>query len=448
MFEDLLHRFAVAMRDSNQLEIGVAALALLVVLLAVARSRRLERERFEHYESKVAELERQISKPAPVAELSSETPSLQSTQTMEPGVGGEVVSAEAPLTAEDPPYAEQPSAPTPNQAISAGLQKSRSAFFGRLRSLFHSKADAQQLLSEFEEILITSDLGVKTTERLLARIELLMKAGTALTESIVSSELRALLSEILVDGRPTAIVPERVGSVPKVILVVGVNGVGKTTTIGKLATKFRAQGARVLVGACDTFRAAAVEQLDIWAQRSGVDIERGLDGAKPSTVAYQSAQRALQGGYDVLIVDTAGRLHTRVNLMNELQSVVSIIEREIPGAPHETLLVLDAVTGQNGLQQAREFHEKARLTGIIVTKLDGTPKGGIVVAIRQDLGIPIRYIGVGEKAEDLREFSAEAFIDGLLERTELEPVELAGFGSDSAEAVGSDRPRVRRRRQE
>ena len=213
------------------------------------------------------------------------------------------------------------------------------------------------------------------------------------------------------------------------------NGVGKTTTIGKLASRFTSQGARVLLAACDTFRAAAAEQIEVWAERSGVEVEKGADGAKPSTVAFAALQRAKSESFDVLLIDTAGRLHTRVNLMNELIAVVKLIERELPGAPHESLLVLDATTGQNALQQAKEFHDKVNLTGIIITKLDGTPKGGIVVAIRDELGIPIRYIGVGESIGDLRPFDAAEFVDALLAEADSEPVFTAAASKSALRAT-------------
>ncbi|HQH27560.1 MAG TPA: signal recognition particle-docking protein FtsY, partial [Oligoflexia bacterium] len=205
----------------------------------------------------------------------------------------------------------------------------------------------------------------------------------------------------------------KVDGKPKVVLVAGVNGVGKTTTIGKLAHQFRSRGARVLLAACDTFRAAADEQLDIWAKRAGVEVVSGASGTKPATVAFQAVHRAVEESYDVLLVDTAGRLHTRVNLMNELVHVVQILGRELPGAPHETILVLDGSTGQNALQQARTFHERIKLTGIIVTKLDGTAKGGVIVPIKEELSVPIRYIGVGESITALRPFSAQDFTAAL-----------------------------------
>ena len=208
---------------------------------------------------------------------------------------------------------------------------------------------------------------------------------------------------------------ERPGALPFVILVVGVNGVGKTTTIGKLANQFSARGKRVLIAAADTFRAAAANQIDVWAQRAGAELVTGDEGAKPSTVVFKAIARAKEGAHDILIIDTAGRLHTRVNLMNELKALRALIQRELAGAPHEAILVLDATTGQNALQQAKDFHAATDLSGIVITKLDGTAKGGIVVAIKKEVGVPIRYIGIGEGIEDLRPFSATEFAASLLE---------------------------------
>ena len=299
--------------------------------------------------------------------------------------------------------------------LTQGLEKTRSTFLGRLRNIFATAPQVNgETLSELEETLILSDIGVSCTTRLLAAVEQRARESGACDYQAVHEILEHELLSILRDERPTEIVPVKQAGKPLVVLVVGVNGVGKTTTIGKLSWHFAAQGKRVLLAACDTFRAAATEQLNIWAERGGVEIVTGAAGAKPTTVAYEAIHRANEGGFDVVLVDTAGRLHNRANLMNELSGIVRIIDREQPGAPHETILVVDASTGQNALVQAREFHQLAKLTGIIVTKLDGTPKGGIVVGIRSDLQLPVRYIGVGEKIEDLRPFSAEDFVTALL----------------------------------
>jgi len=302
-----------------------------------------------------------------------------------------------------------------NQAtVSDGLSKSRNHLFSGITNLFKGKsAIDDSVLSSLEELLITSDLGVKTTDKLLSKVKEQMQLGCTF-EDVISC-LRTSILEILSKDAKGEIVPTSTSG-PFVILVVGVNGVGKTTTIGKLSSRLKNSGSRVLLAACDTFRAAAVEQLEAWASRNEIDIvSKKGENVKPSTVAYDAIAKAKADSYDVLIIDTAGRLHTRVNLMNELEKIHGLLSKGIEDAPHETILVLDACTGQNALQQAREFNKRASLTGLVVTKLDGTPKGGIVVAIKDELGIPIRYIGIGEGVDDLKTFNAEEFTDALLD---------------------------------
>lgn len=328
------------------------------------------------------------------------------------------------------------------KTVTEGLQKTRNQLFSGFSRIFENQPTIDiSKLDQLEELLIMSDLGVATAKRLVDGV----RAEAELRGAVDIEELRAILrsslQEILQTNTAIEIVPAKREGQPLVVMVVGVNGVGKTTTIAKLANRFRESGARVLIGACDTFRAAAVEQLASWAERVGADMERGAENAKPSTVAYQAVHRAQDQGYDVLILDTAGRLHTKVNLMNELANVRDLVAREQAGAPHETLLVLDASTGQNALQQAREFNERTELSGIVVTKLDGTPKGGVVVAIKDELGIPIRYIGVGEGLEDLKKFSAEEFTNALLSN------EGVGVSSEDSESNGeSAHAKVRRSR--
>lgn len=303
-------------------------------------------------------------------------------------------------------------------ALDAGLARSRGAFFQRLSELFGSgRRFDQQTAERFEELLISSDMGVGTSRLLLERAREALEGASPLSPERVQEFLKQQVREILASERPAEIEPRKVDGLPKVVLVVGVNGVGKTTTIGKLGARFADAGSRVMFAACDTFRAAAVEQLKIWGERVGAEVISGAEGAKPTTVAYQAVHAAREAGADVLLIDTAGRLHTRTNLMKELEAVSAIIAREQPGAPHETILVVDGSTGQNALQQARQFNDAANLSGIVITKLDGTPKGGIVVAIRQELGIAIRYIGVGEGVQDLREFDAEQFAEALFAPT-------------------------------
>lgn len=323
--------------------------------------------------------------------------------------------SEQPAAASETP----PAASGENQSahFRSGLAKTREGFLSRLVGLVKGKSvDDKKLYEELEEILITSDIGFKTSQKLLNAARVSLKAsGEGLSEESLINALAEEVNRILVDDRPIELRAERTESGPTVILVVGVNGAGKTTTIGKLAQRFVERDKKVLLAAADTFRAGAVEQLDVWAARSGVELHRSAEGAKPSTVAYEAVHKGLDGDYDVVIIDTAGRLHTRVNLMNELASVVSIIEREQPGAPHETILVVDGTSGQNALEQAREFDARAKLTGVIITKLDGTPKGGIVIAIKDEIGVPIRYVGLGEKIDALQPFSAEEFTRGLFE---------------------------------
>ena len=265
-------------------------------------------------------------------------------------------------------------------------------------------------LENLEEILIGCDIGVKTTLEILERIRKETRDQRFLTSFQLRRTLRDCLLEILSNVDESGVESGQ----PHVVLVVGVNGVGKTTTIGKLAHYLRAQDKEVLICASDTFRAAAVDQLDIWAQRSGADIVKQTQGADPAAVLYDAIAAARARSKDVVITDTAGRLHTKINLMKELEKMIRVASREVDGAPHETLLILDATTGQNGLVQARQFLEVAGVNGIIITKLDGTAKGGIVVAVARELGIPIRFVGVGEGLEDMLPFSPEEFVDSLI----------------------------------
>ena len=266
-------------------------------------------------------------------------------------------------------------------------------------------------LDDLEAILIGADLGTVTTQQVLTSLR--EKADRKQIKDV--DELKGLLKEELLailnttDKRPVA----RVNGAPEVILVVGVNGAGKTTTIGKLAQNFRSEGKTVLLCAADTFRAAAIEQLEIWGQRTGTEVIRTSPGGDPSAVLFDALQAAVARKTDYVIVDTAGRLHTKTSLMAELEKMRRTAQRVIPGSPHETLLVMDGTTGQNGLQQARQFTQSAGVTGIVLTKLDGTAKGGVVVAISRELGLPVRFVGVGEKAGDLLPFSPKDFVDSL-----------------------------------
>ena len=299
------------------------------------------------------------------------------------------------------------------ERLKVGLKRTKEGLIGRIDALVLGRKEIDaDTLEELEEILITSDIGVKTTVELIRTLETRLgrnelKDGEALRT--------ALKEEILSRLQAHHAVLDMGGHHPFVLLVIGVNGVGKTTTIGKLAARFATGGSKVLLAAADTFRAAAAEQLEAWGERSGVDVIRHKEGADPSAVAFDACKAALARQVDILIVDTAGRLHTKVNLMEEMKKIRRVIDREIPGAPHETLLVLDAATGQNAVSQARLFKESADVTGIALTKLDGTAKGGIVVAVSHEFALPIRYIGVGESIDDLRDFDPQEFTDALFQ---------------------------------
>ena len=269
-----------------------------------------------------------------------------------------------------------------------------------------SRAVDVDTLEALEELLISADIGMSATDRIIAAVKKASRSGESLRD-LVKAEIRRVF-----EG---ADLPIAVAAPPRVVLIVGVNGTGKTTTVGKLANTMRKDGRQPIICAADTFRAAAVEQLEIWANRAGVDMVRAREGSDPAAVVFDAITSAKARGRDPVLVDTAGRLHTRVNLMNELDKIRRIAAREVPGAPHEVLLVLDATVGQNGLAQAREFTNVAGVNGIVLTKLDGTAKGGVAVAIANDLKLPIRYVGVGEGIDDLVPFSAQEYVDGLFE---------------------------------
>ncbi|NOQ52018.1 MAG: signal recognition particle-docking protein FtsY [Desulfuromonadaceae bacterium] len=293
------------------------------------------------------------------------------------------------------------------------LAKTQSSLVGRIDSLLRGRPNIDEdLIEELEEILITADLGMQTTKRLIGTLEAGQAKGTLETPDQVRQLLMEELEKILqTESKPLDVSI----AAPFVIMVVGVNGVGKTTTVGKLANQLASDGKKVILGAGDTFRAAAAEQLEIWGERAGVEVIRHAEGADPGAVAFDAARAAVARKADVLILDTAGRLHTKVNLMEELKKIRRVIDREIPGAPHESMLVLDATTGQNALTQAKLFNEAVQLDGIALTKLDGTAKGGIVVAIAAELDVPVRFVGIGEGIDDLRPFDPAMFISALFE---------------------------------
>ncbi len=298
-------------------------------------------------------------------------------------------------------------------AISGLLERfkkglARTAKLFDVRSWFGSKVD-QEFLERLESRLIQADVGVAATGRLIERVKERFADRTADEEllAFLKSELKALL----VDIRPGSLAVS--SKKPSVYLIAGVNGSGKTTSIAKLAQRLKDEGRTILLGACDTFRAAAADQLAIWADRAGCEIVRGAPGADPASVAHDACQRALARGVDVLIVDTAGRLHTQGHLMRELEKIRGVIHRMIPGSPHEVLLVIDATNGQNAIRQAEVFTKSIGCTGVILTKLDGTAKGGVVVAVRQSMNLPVKFIGIGEGLEDLQPFDAETFVESL-----------------------------------
>ena len=299
--------------------------------------------------------------------------------------------------------------------IRDGLSRTTKEILGRFDAIVRgadragreSTAVDVDTIEALEELLISADLGIAATERIIAAVR--TRSGGESLRDLVKHEIRSIFAAV---DRPVTITHR-----PSVTLIVGVNGTGKTTTVGKLANLLRRQGKKPLICAADTFRAAAVEQIEIWARRAGVEIVRAADGADPAAVVFDAIASGKAKGCDPILVDTAGRLHTRVNLMNELEKIRRIAAREVPGAPQEVLLVLDATVGQNGLTQAREFMGTAGVNGIVLTKLDGTAKGGVAVAIAHDLNLPIRYVGVGEGLDDLVPFSADEFVDALFEST-------------------------------
>lgn len=294
-----------------------------------------------------------------------------------------------------------------------GLEKTRSGILGRISRVFKGKEQiSDSLIEDIEEILIESDVGVETTQYIIESLKQLIPEQSGRIEDKVRILLKKEILEII-RGTQNSATPEQLVK-PYVILVVGVNGTGKTTTIGKMAHIFRRENKKVLLAGADTFRAAAGEQLEAWGKRIGVDVVKQSIGADPASVAYDALDAALARGVDILIVDTAGRLHTKINLMEELKKIKRVLSKRLELAPHEVLLVLDATTGQNGLSQAKIFTQDIGVTGIVLTKLDGTARGGIIVSIIQTLGIPVKWVGMGEKLDDLVPFDPEAFVEGML----------------------------------
>jgi len=307
------------------------------------------------------------------------------------------------------------------EKLEEGLDKTRSSFFGKIDRMIRGKdtVDAE-VLDELEEILVTSDVGVDTTLDIIDHIE----ARVSEDQYVSTKELNAMIKEeiarMMLEGeeeRPAAFDAD-LPNTPHVIMVVGVNGVGKTTSIGKMAYRYRQAGKDVVVGAADTFRAAAIEQLEVWSDRAGVDIIKQKHGSDPAAVAYDTIEAAEARDADVVIIDTAGRLHTKGGLMDELAKMKRVMGRKIESAPHEVLLVLDASTGQNAIRQAEEFTESVDVTGLVLTKLDGTAKGGVVIGVSHQFNVPVKYIGVGEDIDDLQVFDRKGFVEGLFKGVE------------------------------
>ncbi|MBE6771903.1 MAG: signal recognition particle-docking protein FtsY [Ruminococcaceae bacterium] len=295
--------------------------------------------------------------------------------------------------------------------INKGLKKTRDSMSGAINAALYGKNEIDDdFYEELEEILVMADVGVTTATEIVERLRDSVFKKNLRKVKDVKEEIRDIVAELLSGGEELDMI-----TVPSVILVIGVNGVGKTTSIGKMAAMFKAEGKKVILGAADTFRAAAIDQLEIWADRAGVDIVKHKEGADPAAVVFDTIAAGKARNADIIICDTAGRLHNKKNLMEELAKIYRVIDRQLPYADREILLVLDATTGQNAVNQAKEFKDVAEITGIILTKLDGTAKGGVVLAIKNDLKVPVKFIGVGEGIDDLRPFNSKAFADGLFE---------------------------------
>jgi fused signal recognition particle receptor len=394
----------------------IAVVLLVVVVLFVALSRRSGG-------GGAAVAEKPTSLPRPQVKAAGRPETATPART-------EAKPAEAPK-ATPPPAAQAPTSisqkvpssdvavePTPAapprdlSVLRKGLAKARGdgGFLGRLASLFAGKKELDPTIADqVEEILLTSDVGVATTHAILERLRDGLGKHELASSQAVWDALRADAKRILGIGGGKVAASHK----PEVIFMVGVNGVGKTTTIGKLASKLKSEGRSVLLAAGDTFRAAAVQQLEVWGKRIGCEVVKGKEGADPGAVIFDAIQKAKQGGVEVVLADTAGRLQTKTPLMDELKKIARTMQKAMEGAPHETLLVLDATNGQNAVSQAKMFQEAIPLTGIVLTKLDGTAKGGVILGITDELKIPVRYVGLGERADDLREFNADEFVEAL-----------------------------------
>lgn len=298
--------------------------------------------------------------------------------------------------------------------ISKGLQKTRLSMAGAIDNVLYGVNEiTDEMFDDLEEILVMGDVGVTTATEIVDRLRAKVAKDNLRNGEQVRKAIKQIVAELLDGGEQMEMI-----TMPSIILVIGVNGVGKTTTIGKMAAMYKAQGKKVILGAADTFRAAAIDQLQIWADRAGVDIVKHKEGADPAAVVFDTINAGKARNADIIIIDTAGRLHNKKNLMDELAKIYRVIDRELPWSDRESLLVLDATTGQNAVNQAREFKNVAEITGIVLTKLDGTARGGVVLAIKHDLNVPVKFVGVGEQVDDLQPFSPAAFAEGLFDVAE------------------------------
>ena len=323
--------------------------------------------------------------------------------------------------------------------INFGLTKTRNKMAGAIDDMLDSFDEiTDDLYTELEEILVMGDVGVTTAVEITQKLREEAEKGKIKDANEVRQKIKDIISEMLYGGEDMGLI-----TVPSIILVIGVNGVGKTTTIGKMAAMYKAQGKSVILGAADTFRAAAIDQLQIWADRAGVDIIKHKEGADPAAVVFDTINAAKARDNEIIIIDTAGRLHNKKNLMDELNKIYRVIDRELPYSDREVLLVLDSTTGQNAVNQAREFQAVAEITGIVLTKLDGTARGGVVLAIKNELGIPVKFIGVGEQIDDLQPFKPSAFADGLFDKIEYKEeedisIEIVEESKEELEEVNED----------
>ena len=350
-----------------------------------------------------------------VEEIVAEEPAVAEPIAEEPIVEEPVIEepAEEEITEEEPVVEEEIEETATKKSfwgrLKSGLTKTRTALFSPVDNLLKAftKVD-EDLLEELEEILISADVGFAATEEIMEELRERIKDGRLKEKEQVMTALREIMTDMIGESEPLQLT-----TTPSVLLVIGVNGAGKTTSIGKISKRLRLQGKKVVVAAADTFRAAAIDQLAVWCERARVDMVRQNEGSDPAAVVFDAIAAAKKKQADVLIIDTAGRLQNKKNLMNELAKIDRVIDRELPGASRETLLVLDATTGQNAVSQAKEFGSTAKITGITLNKLDGTAKGGIVISIKRELGIPVKFIGVGEKIDDMQEFDAKDFVSAL-----------------------------------